>query len=248
MTLFHDLTAFLRILPDTQWFDLANVTINQKPSRGQSKKLCKVGRMKIWSMDSLSDNGGKMLVKQGNNPYVLEVEEIKKVRKKKATFIFDKESKDKNLHVFDPRLHTMELSSCQGTKLSMKGCLGPMPYNEKLRRGGKEMALQIAEAQLGKIEVLKGRYRKVAREYPHRSVEDRVIGKTRDNKMVSGKEIYTRKYFTNILTQDRSLAEMAVKAGKYVIKYLWILILNGFCFLLYMHIIASETSAFGLRR
>ena len=88
-----------------------------------------------------------------------------------------------------------------------------MPYNEKLRRGGKERALEIAEAQLGKLEVLKGRYRKCAREYPHRCVEDRVTGK-RDRKMVSGKIIYKRNYFTNILTQDRFLAEMAVNAGK----------------------------------
>ena len=172
--------------------------------------------MNIWCMDSLSDNGGKMILKQGNNPYVLEVEEIKKVRKK-AKFIFDKETKDKNVHIFDPRLHTMELSRAQDTKLSVKSYLGPMPYNEKLRRGGKERALEIAEAQLGKIEVLKGRYRNRAREYPHRLVEDRVMGKTRDNKMVAGKKIYKRKYFTNILTQDRSLAEMAVKAGKYVL-------------------------------
>ena len=128
--------------------------------------------------------------------------------------------KDKNLHIFDPRLHTMELSRTQDTKLSVKSYLGPMPYNEKLRRGGKERALEIAEAQLGKIEVLKGRYRNRAREYPHRLVEDRVMGKTRDNKMVPGKKIYKRKYFTNILTQDHSLAEMAVKAGKYVID-LW---------------------------
>jgi len=204
-----------RILPDTQWFDLANVTIKQTPSRASrrgSKQLCKVERMNIWCMDSLSDNGGKMILKQGNNPYVLEVEEIKKVRKK-AKFIFDKETKDKNVHIFDPRLHTMELSRAQDTKLSVKSYLGPMPYNEKLRRGGKERALEIAEAQLGKIEVLKGRYRNRAREYPHRLVEDRVMGKTRDNKMVPGKKIYKRKYFTNILTQDRSLAEMAVKAG-----------------------------------
>jgi len=128
-----------------------------------------------------------MILKQGNNPYVLEVEEIKKVRKK-AKFIFDKETKDKNVHIFDPRLHTMELSRAQDTKLSVKSYLGPMPYNEKLRRGGKERALEIAEAQLGKIEVLKGRYRNRAREYPHRLVEDRVMGKTRDNKMVPGQK------------------------------------------------------------
>ena len=206
-----------RTLPDTQWYDLANVTINQtpsRPSRRGARKLCKVEQMKLWCMDSLSDNGGKLTVEQGNNPYVLEVEEIKKV-KKKATFNFEKDTKkDNNLDVFDPRMHIRELCRAQDTKCPVGGgYLGPMPYNEKLRRGGKERALEIAEAQLGKIEVLKGRYRKCAREYPHRCVEDRVMGKPRDRKMVSGKIIYKRNYLTHICSQDRFLAEMAVKAG-----------------------------------
>ena len=173
--------------------------------------MCKVERMKLWCMDSLSENGGKLRVEQGSNPYVLEVEEIKKV-KKKATFNLEKDmKKDDSIQTFDPRMHIRELSRAQD---KVGGCyLGPMPYNEKLRRGGKERALEIAEAQLGKLEVLKGRYRKCAREYPHRCVEDRVTGK-RDRKMVSGKIIYKRNYFTNILTQDRFLAEMAVNAGK----------------------------------
>ena len=173
--------------------------------------MCKVERMKLWCMDSLSENGGKLRVEQGSNPYVLEVEEIKKV-KKKATFNLEKDmKKDDSIQTFDPRMHIRELSRAQD---KVGGCyLGPMPYNEKLRRGGKERALEIAEAQVGKLEVLKGRYRKCAREYPHRCVEDRVTGK-RDRKMVSGKIIYKRNYFTNILTQDRFLAEMAVNAGK----------------------------------
>ena len=204
-----------RTLPDTQWFELANVTINQTPSRPSRRgvrKLCKVERLKLWCMDSLSDNGGKLTVEQGNNPYVLEVEEIKKV-KKKATFNFDNDTKkDNNVHVFDPRMHIRELCRAQVSLVS-GSYLGPMPYNEKLRRGGKERALEIAEAQLGKIEVLKGRYRKCAREYPHRCVEDRVMGTPRDRKMVSGKKIYKRNYLTHIGSQDRFLAEMAVKAG-----------------------------------
>ena len=163
-------------------------------------------------MDSLSENGGKMIVEQASNPYVLEVEEIKKV-KKKSKFNFEKDlKKEKTFHTFDPRMHIRELSRASDTKTA--GALGPMPYNEKLRRGGRERALEIAESQLSKIEVLKGRYRKCAREYPHRCVEDRLLGKSRDSKMVSGKIIYKRNYFTNILTQDRFLAEMAVKAGK----------------------------------
>ena len=208
-----DFSPIPRTLPDTQWFDLANVTINQTLSvrRRGVRKLCKVERMKLWCMDSLSDNGGKLTVKQGNNPYVLEVEEIKKV-KKKASFNFEKDTKDNILHAFDPRMHIRELCRAQVCP-SGGSYLGPMPYNEKLRRGGKERALEIAEAQLGKIEVLKGRYRKCAREYPHRCVEDRVMRKPRDRKMVSGKIIYKRNYLTHIRSQDRFLAEMAVKAG-----------------------------------
>ena len=200
-----------------QWFEFANVTIKQtltNTTKRGLKKLCKVERMKLWCIDSLREND-KMKVEQCSSPYVLEVEEVKKV-KKKSTFKLEKDTKKAfPSDVFDPRVHVQELSKSQGINHSLKAnFLGPMPYNEKLRRGGRERALEIAEAQLGKIEVLKGRYRKCAREYPHGVVEDRDMGKTRDSKMVSGKIIFKRTYFTNILSQDRFLAEMAVKAGK----------------------------------
>ena len=47
--------------------------------------------------------------------------------------------------------------------------LRPMPYNEKLRRGGRENSQAIAETQVSAREVLRGRYRKAATEYPLRS-------------------------------------------------------------------------------
>ena len=87
-----------------------------------------------------------------------------------------------------------------------------MPYNEKLRRGGEANSLLIAETQIGKLEVLKGRYREHPLKFPYRCVED--FRKIRmDVKIVDGKHLDNRTYVTLLRSQDRSLAELAVKAG-----------------------------------
>ena len=59
---------------------------------------------------------------------------------------------------FDPLLHIRELNcykrdySSLGSKSKLPEAdfLKPMPYNEKLRRGGAENSVQIAESQLSR--------------------------------------------------------------------------------------------------
>ena len=46
--------------------------------------------------------------------------------------------------------------------------LRPMPYNEKLRRGGRGNSQAIAKTQVSARDVLRGKYRKAATEYPLR--------------------------------------------------------------------------------
>merc|ERR1719228_1804754 len=88
-----------------------------------------------------------------------------------------------------------------------------MPYNEKLRRGGAENSVQIAESQLSRIEVIKGRYRKSATEYPYRCIDD-LVKKRADVNIVDGKEIGRRRYLTLMRGQDRFLADVNIVDGK----------------------------------
>ena len=65
---------------------------------------------------------------------------------------------------------------------------------------------------LKRIEVIKGRYRKSATEYPYRCIGD-PVKKRADVNIVDGKEIGRRRYLTLMRGQDRFLAEMATNAG-----------------------------------
>ena len=63
--------------------------------------------------------------------------------------------------------------------------------------------------------MIKGRYRKCAKEYPYRCIDD-IVKKRTDVNIVGGKEIGRRRYLTLMRGQDRFLAEMAVNAGQYL--------------------------------
>ena len=65
---------------------------------------------------------------------------------------------------------------------------------------------------LKRIEVIKGRYRKSATEYPYRCIGD-PVKKRADVNIMDGKEIGRRRYLTLLRGQDRFLAEMATNAG-----------------------------------
>ena len=90
----------------------------------------------------------------------------------------------------------------------------PMPYNEKLRRarGSLEDIMAIATSQVGKVDVLKDRFRKKMKEYPHRCVESEER-KIVDMRVVSGRSMVRRNYMVLVRTQDKFLSEMAVGAG-----------------------------------
>ena len=167
----------------------------------------------MWCLDPVNDDT-LVVVDDLSDPYVVEVEKKSKIKRKRK--VIKEETVKAKKETFDPLLHVRELS-CFNSKIQIKregDFLSPMPYNEKLRRGGEANSLLIAETQLGKLEVLKGRYRKHPREFPYRCVED--IRKIRmDVKIVDGKHLDNRTYVTLLRSQDRSLAELAVKAGDY---------------------------------
>ena len=208
-----------RVIPDQQWLVLKNVTIykistnkkNCNEKKWRRKRICKVDKMKMWCLDSVEDDTF-LVVDDLSNPYVVEVE--KKSKNKRKRMVLKEETVKVKKETFDPLLHVRELSH-SNSMIQIKGegdFLSPMPYNEKLRRGGEANSLLIAETQIGKLEVLKGRYRKHPREFPYRCVED--FRKIRmDVKIVDGKHLDNRTYVTLLRSQDRSLAELAVKAG-----------------------------------
>ena len=98
-------------------------------------------------------------------------------------------------------------------KATAKSFLLPMPYNEKLRLGGRENSQAIAETQVSRLEVLRERYRKEPTVYPYRSVESLARKTPGDREEVSGQCLLRRSYTTKLTGQDRLLAEMAVRAG-----------------------------------
>ena len=209
------------MIHDQQWHVFTNVTFykistnenNFNGKKRKRKRICKVDKMKMWCLDPVNDDT-LVVVDDLSDPYVVEVEKKSKMKRKRK--VIKEETVKAKKETFDPLLHVRELS-CFNSKIQIKregDFLSPMPYNEKLRRGGEANSLLIAETQLGKLEVLKGRYRKHPREFPYRCVED--IRKIRmDVKIVDGKHLDNRKYVTLLRSQDRSLAELAVKAGDY---------------------------------
>jgi len=227
-----------RVIPDMQWLLFTNVTIFKSSSknasaptkgkRGRRRKICsnnvkvtKVEMMKIWCINPVNDNSLTVVESQESSPYCIEVEKRQKAKKRKSlSKLKEKNSGPMCEPSFDPLLHIRELNcnkrdySSLGSKSKLPEAdfLKPMPYNEKLRRGGAENSVQIAESQLSRIEVIKGRYRKSATEYPYRCIGD-PVKKRADVNIVDGKEIGRRRYLTLMRGQDRFLAEMATNAG-----------------------------------
>ena len=209
-----------RVVKDIYWIDMTKVIIQRerkKKSRSKdtSKKFtgitfCRVNRMKILCLKQV--NGNRFKVKETDNPspYVIEVEEIVRKKKEKPKLKSLKEEKKKDL--YDPRAHI------SGVAVRSSECpqdfLRPAPYNEKLRRGGRENSLAVAESQLSAMEVLKGRYRRAAKEWPHRCVDLPGPQPRRDAQYVPGWRLVNRSYSVCLTGLDRSLADLAEAAGR----------------------------------
>jgi len=219
-----------RIRGDLHWILLENVIIKvQKPKSSGKKetsleslvkkeKFTGIKFRRVRSLKLLCHKeviGNNVIVKRMDNPYVVEVEKIVKKKKEKPKMKSLKESLKKDIDVFDPRAHSAVLSSAES---SNKDFLRPMPYNEKLRRGGRENSLAIAESQLSVLEVVKGRYRRCAREYPHRCVQSdsTKTGRIRrkDTSSVPGWRLAQRHYRVMLSGEDRLLAQMAERVGR----------------------------------
>eukprot|EP00092_Neocalanus_flemingeri_P040080 GFUD01043655.1.p1 GENE.GFUD01043655.1~~GFUD01043655.1.p1 ORF type:complete len:543 (+),score=185.92 GFUD01043655.1:79-1707(+) len=216
-----------RILQDNCWCVLSNVTVYLQPpvtpdtattSGKKGKKVVKMGKrlgrfdkIKIWCHDPINDSS-LVQVDTGNNnsPYAIEVEKKQKMVEKKKKLNLSKKV-TAPIGGYNPLTHTTLL----GTKdkgVHKQVFSHPMPYNEKLRRGGVENSLSIAESQVGRVEVMKGRYRKKAKEYPYRCVEMEERRPV-DLRVVTGRNMVRRNYLTLMKSQDRFLAEMADGAG-----------------------------------
>jgi len=210
-----------RILKDHSWFVLTNVSVYVQPTSAiettnkKGKKVTKLGKrlgkldkVKLWSYDPVNDSSVEQVdIETNRSPYVIEVEK-KVVQKKKKEKL---SAKKENTTGYNPLIHATVLGTREKAPGKEDFSL-PMPYNEKLRKGGAENSLAIATSQLGAREVLKGRYRKKPKEYPYRCVEFQERPRV-DLRVVSGRWMVKRKYMTLMKNQDKMLAEMAVGAG-----------------------------------
>ena len=138
-----------------------------KQKAARSEKFCQVKKLKVLCHKPVL--GANLVVTNSDNPYVIEVEQVdqKKKTKLKLKTIkeLEREKEKKKIGVFDPKAHITGVLGDKSSQRSSKdkAFLRPMPYNEKLRLGGKENSLAIAETQVSTLEVLRGRYRKVRR-------------------------------------------------------------------------------------
>ena len=192
---------------------------SEKKDSSAGIKFCRVREVKVLCHQPVRED---LIVTQTDNPYVIEVEPVAKEKKAKLKLKtikeLEKEKEKEKIGVFDPRAHIQGVSgqkTSQGSSKENK-FLRPMPYNEKLRLGGRENSLAIAETQLSTREVLRGKYRKNFREYPTRRIESlgrRKIDKHPDFLKRDGLHLTTRKYEVMLTNQDRFVAEMAVEAS-----------------------------------
>ena len=195
------------------WLMLNDVKIQKKNS-----KAIRVDKLKILCHQPVRKN---LIVTKSDDPYVIEVEtEVKKKETKlklKTIKELEKEKEKEKIGVFDPRAHILGVGEKTSRLSSLdQKFLRPMPYNEKLRLGGKENSLAIAQTQVSTKEVLRGRYRKNCREYPVRRIESlgrRKIDIDCDFPRSSGLHLTTREYAVRLTAQDRFVAEMAVAAS-----------------------------------
>ena len=213
-----------RILEDHSWFVLSNITVYQQPLSGtettskKGKKVAKLGRrlakvdkLKIWSHDPISDSTLEQVLGREviSSPYVIEMEK-KYVEKNKKLKLLTKKVAPVG---YNPLIHTSLLGK-RDKDMQQQDYSRPMPYNEKLRRawGSLEDIMAIATSQVGKVDVLKDRFRKKMKEYPHRYVESEER-KIVDMRVVSGRSMVMRNYMVLVRTQDKFLSEVAVGAG-----------------------------------
>jgi len=212
-----------RILQDHYWFVLSNVSIYQQLPPGSEtnhnkrKKATKLGKrvgkfdkLKLWAHDPISDSTLTQVVKEDHSsPYVVEVEKVKKIKKVKIKL----EKKKATPMGYNPLIHTSLLGK-RSKDMQEEDFSRPMPYNEKLRRARNvpESVMAIANSQVGKVDVLKGKFRKKVTEYPYRCVESEER-KVVDMRVVSGRNIVRRDYIVLMRSQDKFLSEMTMGAG-----------------------------------
>ena len=159
--------------------------------------LCKMNYLKVISFKSSEESGAQ--VKNARSPS--EVQMAVPVKKEAAPV------KKKN-----PRLKSTT-GIKDPPKATSEDLMRPMPYNEKLKRAGGENSRAIAETQVSRLEVLRGRYRKEPTVYPYRRVASLPRQTPGDREPVSGRCLLRRSYATSLTGQDRLLAEMAVRSG-----------------------------------
>ena len=192
---------------------------SEKKKSNTGIRFCRVGRLKVLCHQPVRAD---LIVTKNEDPYVIEVEPEDKKKKTKVKLKtikeLEKEREKEKVGVFDPKAHILGVLGKKSSVGSSreKPFLMPMPYNEKLRLGGRENSRVIAETQVSTMEVLRGRYRKTFREYPARRIgceARRKIDLSGDFLKSNGLCLTSRQYSVALSGQDRDLAEMAVAAS-----------------------------------
>ena len=163
-----------RIIQDHAWLLFNNVILNieqESKNKKRKKPRRRAGNLKsdvvlLRCYNPYADLKYEAVTEEEVCPYTVEVTKRVKVKRKKISV----NKKVPTVGSYDPTLHATSLTASTDYSTGADW-RKPMPYNEKLRRAQTDGEKRdLGQTQVGLVDVLKGRYRKRAVEYPHRLV------------------------------------------------------------------------------
>lgn len=208
--------AVFRVLKDHSWLLLTDavVTWGGRLPRAAARPV-RCDKLLLRCYTPHADTAYEPAEELEPCPYTVAVEPRVRIRRKKMTM---KKKATVAEGTFNPALHATLLGAGAAGAGGAEAWRRPQPYNEKLRRAGTEeerQALAVSHGGVGMVDVLKGRFRKRAAEYPHRCVDAPLPRRALDLQVVPGPDLVAaaRNYTVALRAGDRSLATQAAGYG-----------------------------------
>ena len=160
--------AAYKILLEHTWLLFTQVVVTKEREGRSGREVGRCRRLLVRCYDPYADTGFETAAEQELCPYTVQVE--RRLRQRRKKLVLSKKRKNgAEEGAYNPALHATQLRG--GGVEEVVGDWGrPQPYNEKLRKAGREEErMAVAASQVGMVDLLKGKYKKRAVEYPHRS-------------------------------------------------------------------------------
>lgn len=161
--------AVYRILQDHAWLLFEDVAVYPEEDVTRRRPITTItcDSMLLRCYNPHADVSYVPVTEQVTCPYTTCVTRKVKAVKKKMPRKGKKEAIPEG--AYNPAQHATSLGDKEEAKGGSADWRRPQPYNEKLRRVKTDADRQaLASTQVGVVDVLKGKYRKRAVEYPHK--------------------------------------------------------------------------------